>query len=194
MGQLSTASTEYEMIYVLRTDATREASEGIANRVKDTIGEFGAVTAIENWGRRKLAYKVQKQSRGVYVYFKYVAKGGVVAPVERLLRLNEAVMKFQTVKLDGNVETEAAAADASFEYVEEFEAEEEESFAKSLGLESVPERPRAQEETEAAPAADGASAEEGATAASDAAPEAAEGAAEAAEPSKAAEPAKEEEK
>lgn len=126
---------EYETIYVLRPDAGREASENIASRVTDVIKTDGMVTQIENWGRRKLAYAVSKYQRGVYVYFKYLGTGEIVGEVERALRLQESVMKFQTVKVSDAPAAPADAAPATFEHIEELEDDDDETYAQSLGLE-----------------------------------------------------------
>src|SRR4051794_38850088 len=144
LGGASSASSarEYETIYVLRPDAGREASEGISTRVLDVISkQHGSLTRVENWGYRKLAYPVRKHGRGVYVYLKYVGDGALVSELERNLRLQDAVLKLQTVKL-GKVAPAAAEApkpeDIEFEHLDLIEdAEPEDSLAKTLGLEDV---------------------------------------------------------
>jgi small subunit ribosomal protein S6 len=138
---------EYETIYVLRPDAAREVTESVAGRVSDAIRAVGTITQIENWGRRKLAYPVSKHKRGLYVYFKYVATGAAVEEVERTLRLQESVMKFQTVKVsDATVGT--AAEGLAFEHVEVLEQDEEETLAQTLGLEGSQSFARARDEDE----------------------------------------------
>jgi small subunit ribosomal protein S6 len=127
---------EYETIYVLRPDASRETSEGLASRLKDVVSTSGAMRRIENWGRRRLAYDVAKHKRGVYVYIKYTGVGDIVSEVERTLRLQESVLKFQTVKLGEVTDTTAAKAeDLEFHHVEPSEDERDESYAQTLGLE-----------------------------------------------------------
>jgi len=136
--QSSTAGREYETIYVLRPDAGKEASERISDRVRDVITkQNGALTRVENWGFRKLAYPVRKHSRGVYVYLKYLGDGALVTELERNLRLQDSVLKFQTVKIgDGTGPAEAKPEDVQFEHMEAMiDDGSEESIARSLGLE-----------------------------------------------------------
>jgi small subunit ribosomal protein S6 len=135
-----TRDREYETIFILRSEVTKESSETISTRIMDVVGrEGGKLTRIESWGRRRLAYPVGKQKRGVYVYLKYIGRGGLVSEVERNLRLLDDVIKYQTVKLNDEVTREAvvvAAEDLKFEYVEPApDAEVEESRARELGLE-----------------------------------------------------------
>ena len=139
-AQAITSAREYETIYVLRPDAGREASESIGTRVLDVISkQQGSLTRVENWGYRKLAYPVRKHARGVYVYLKYVGDGALVSELERNLRLQDAVLKFQTVKIGVAAAAEAAKPeDIEFEHLEVIEdAEPEDSLAKTLGLEDV---------------------------------------------------------
>jgi small subunit ribosomal protein S6 len=158
--QAITSAREYETIYVLRPDAGRETSEKIGTRVLDVISkQHGSLTRVENWGYRKLAYPVRKHGRGVYVYLKYVGDGTLVSELERNLRLQDAVLKFQTVKI-GKVAgaAPAQAEDIEFEHLDLLEdAEPEDSLAKTLGLEDVREDFR---NSHAAPEADAEDAEE----------------------------------
>lgn len=136
--QAVTSAREYETIYVLKPDAGKETSESISTRVLDVISkQQGALTRVENWGYRKLAYPVRKHGRGVYVYLKYVGDGALVSELERNLRLQDAVLKFQTVKLSDSATTVAAnAEEIEFEHLDVVEdAEPEDSVAKTLGLE-----------------------------------------------------------
>ena len=138
--QAITSAREYETIYVLRPDAGREASESIGTRVQDVISkQHGSLTRVENWGYRKLAYPVKKHGRGVYVYLKYVGDGVLVAELERNLRIQDAVLKFQTVKISDEAVTAAPVAqEIEFEHLDVIEdAEPEDSLAKTLGLEDV---------------------------------------------------------
>ncbi len=134
MAETTTAKREYETIYILKPDVAREVSEGVAARVTEAIKTAGDIVHIENWGRRRLAYPVLKNKRGLYVYFRYSGVGDLVSEVERTLRLQEAVMKFQTVKLAASAE-EQPAQTVAFQHIEELDEDEEETLAQSLGLE-----------------------------------------------------------
>jgi small subunit ribosomal protein S6 len=131
---------EYETIYVLRADASRESCERISSRVEAVVGrEGGRLTLVENWGRRQLAYAVGKRNRGIYVYVKYVGGGRLVAEIERNLRMLDEVLKFQTVRVRDavNLSTlEVNPEDVKFEAVEPVaEDDADESWARTLGLE-----------------------------------------------------------
>ena len=139
---------EYETIYILRPDVTRDAQERVATRMNEVLGrEKGRLTSIENWGRRPLAYPVKKKKRGVYVCLKYLGGGGLVAEVERNLGVLDDVMKFQTIQLRDDVDGGTVSVnpeDVKFEAVDPPQPGEDEGerIEQILGFERGPERSR----------------------------------------------------
>ncbi len=143
---------EYETIYILRPDVTRDAQERVANRMTEVLGrEKGRLTSIENWGRRPLAYPVKKKKRGVYVYLKYLGGGGLVAELERNLGVLVDVVKFQTIQVREDVDDASVAVNAEdlkFEAVDPPQPGEDEGerIEQILGFERSPERSRSDED------------------------------------------------
>lgn len=141
-------SKEYETIYILRSDVDADTAEKVQARVAEVVGrDNGKLVKVEAWGRRKLAYPVAKQKKGVYVYVKYVGRGGLVAELERNLKLQDSVLKFQTVQTAEEVDVAAVTVDpeevkfARLELPPEEEAVE--SREKQLGLIDLgPDAPR----------------------------------------------------
>jgi len=139
---------EYETIYIMRPDVTRDAQERVATRVGEVMTKGkGTLTSIENWGRRQLSFPVNKQKRGVYVYLKYLGQGDVVSELERNLRMLDDVVKYQTVSVRKDVDpatVTVAAEDVKFEAVEPPQPGEDEGvrIEQLLGFEESPERQR----------------------------------------------------
>jgi small subunit ribosomal protein S6 len=92
---------------------------------------------VEHWGRRLMAYDIEHNKRGVYVYVNYLGDGALVAELERNFRMLDEVMRFQTVKVAGDLDVAAlkdqtATVDA---YEPPTEGEEEElTLEQELGL------------------------------------------------------------
>jgi small subunit ribosomal protein S6 len=138
---------EYETIYVLRSDVDADTAEKVQGRIAEVVGrESGKLVKVEAWGRRKLAYPVGKSKKGVYVYVKYVGKGGLVQELERNLKLSDAVIKWQTVLTNEHVELEAVTVDPEEVKYTRMEltpeAEETESRERALGLLDIQDEPR----------------------------------------------------
>ena len=130
---------EYETIYILRSEVDSETAERVQGRVSDAlVREQGQLVKVESWGRRKLAYPIGKQRKGVYVYLKYVGGGGLVAEVERNLKLQDAVVKYMTVQTADVVDLAALQVDPEETKLGKIELapedEKEESREKQLGL------------------------------------------------------------
>jgi small subunit ribosomal protein S6 len=110
---------EYETIYVLKPDVTRERAGRVAERVQDVMQrEGGRPTVVESWGRRRLSYAVAGNLDGVYVYLKYYGLGNVVDEVERNFRMLDDVIKYITVKVQDRVELAGETQPAAFEDIE----------------------------------------------------------------------------
>ncbi len=141
-------SKEYETIYILRPDVDAESAERVQNRVAEVVArDSGKLVKVEAWGRRKLAYPVARHKRGVYIYVKYLGKGGLVQEVERNLRLQDAVLKFQTVLTNADIDAQAVQIDpeeVKFQHLDLTpEEEKEESRERALGLlDPGPDAPR----------------------------------------------------
>lgn len=95
---------EYETIFILRPEINQEGISSVNNRVRHVIESMGGkVIKLDNWGKRKLAYEIKKQLKGIYLYWQYLGSTGVVEEIERNLRMLESVIRYYTVKVDEDV-------------------------------------------------------------------------------------------
>ena len=139
MATQALRTKEYETIYVLRSDVDPDTADKVQARVADVVERSnGKLVKVEAWGRRRLAYIVAKQRKGVYVYVRYLGAGALVQELERNLKLQDSVLKFQTVLLNDHVDASSVAVDPEeikFQRLElPAEAEEAETREKALGL------------------------------------------------------------
>ncbi len=174
---------EYETIYILRPDVDNETAEKIAGRAGDVVQRLGGtLTKLDNWGRRRLAYPIEKNTRGVFIYLKYVGFGDLVAELERNLRLLDEVVRFQTVLLRKDIDPSTVQVDpeeVQYLHVEDEDEPEdaETERARSLGMiprAPRPDRPEAHAPPESAQRPPSAAAAEEAQSATETAKEAAE--------------------
>jgi small subunit ribosomal protein S6 len=98
---------EYETIYAVKPDLTDEQVEKHKERIRSLIHrEGGKVIRFAIWGKKKTHYEVAKATRAIFVHVHYLGLPKLVAEVERTLRLNDDVVRYQTVKIAD--ETDAA--------------------------------------------------------------------------------------
>ena len=91
----------YEHVFITRQDLTQSQVDELANKFAAVIEkEGGKVTKRENWGLRNLAYRIRKNRKGYYVLFNIDAPAIAVQEMERLMRIDEDVIRHLTVKVD----------------------------------------------------------------------------------------------
>jgi len=131
---------EYETTYFLRPNTPNEGDAEVNTRIRGIIeGMGGKIIKVDNWGKRRLAYEVAKERKGIYLYWQYLAQPGVVEETERNLRMLDSVIRYLTVKVDENVLVEARPSeidDTSFEKAAQTAADEEDLFLSRGGDDS----------------------------------------------------------
>lgn len=90
----------YESVIILSTNATEEATVAFGEKMKNLISENGQLTNVEEWGRKTLAYEIKKQKEGIYILFTFEAKPDFISEFERILRLDEIVLKHIVIRKD----------------------------------------------------------------------------------------------
>jgi small subunit ribosomal protein S6 len=123
---------EYETIYVLRPNTTNDQVAEVNTKVKTVIESMGGkVIKVDNWGKRRLAYEVAKERKGIYLYWLFLATPGVVEEAERNLRMLDNVIRYLTVRVDENIDLGARPSeidDTSYEKASSTAADEEDMF------------------------------------------------------------------
>jgi small subunit ribosomal protein S6 len=90
---------KYELAVVLSAAIDDEARLAALERVKEYVTRFGGtITNVDDWGKKKLAYEIQKMSEAYYYFIKFEAETGCPAEVEAHIRLMEQVIRFLIVK------------------------------------------------------------------------------------------------
>lgn len=159
---------EYETIYILRPNTPNEGVAEVNARIKGVIeGMGGKIIKLDNWGKRRLAYEVAKERKGIYLYWLYLAQPGVVEETERNLRMLDSVIRYLTVKVDDNIDVGARPSeidDGSYDKAAQTAADEEDMFLQRAtddvpssddeddytapGFEDVPSAPEEKEKIE----------------------------------------------
>ena len=91
----------YEELFIVKPDAPDEEVDQFVEQLRTQLTAAGAtVDKIDKWGKRRLAYKVDKYREGAYVLFQFTAGPESVKELERRLRVSDIVLKFLTVRID----------------------------------------------------------------------------------------------
>jgi small subunit ribosomal protein S6 len=91
----------YELALILRPGLEEDGQQAIIDRLTETLAaEGGQVTNVESWGRRQLAYPINKVSEGYYYFIQGQFATSVLPEVDRSIRLSEDVLRHMIVRTD----------------------------------------------------------------------------------------------
>jgi small subunit ribosomal protein S6 len=91
----------YEHIFLVRQDVTQQQVEALTEQIKTQIASLGgAVTKVEPWGLKSLAFRVKKNRKAHFTLINIAAPSEAVTEVERLLSINEDVIRYLTIRVD----------------------------------------------------------------------------------------------
>ena len=92
---------QYESVVLINAALEDEQIDAIINRIKESITTHGGeLIEVDKWGRKRLAYPVQKSKTGYYVILRFESDTSLIAIYERGLRLDETVIRYLTIALD----------------------------------------------------------------------------------------------
>lgn len=96
----------YESVIIVRPGAAGEAElTAVIDKYSGVISDHqGEIAGVDRWGLKKLAYPISKETQGVYLLFRFTCAPDGIKEMERLLRIDDRILKFLTVKLTGDEE------------------------------------------------------------------------------------------
>jgi len=90
---------KYEAVYVLRPDFDEEATKALVERFSNVVTEQGGeVVKVDEWGKRKLAYPIEKHREGYYVLMNFNAEADVPKELERMFKITDGVLRYMVVR------------------------------------------------------------------------------------------------
>ena len=96
----------YESVCILHPSQTDEETAKVVEKMKEILQRSGAtIVKLENEGKKKLAYDIQHERRGTYITMQFQGGNKVVDELERYHRMEDAVMKFMTVRVSQDQQT-----------------------------------------------------------------------------------------
>ena len=92
---------KYEAIFVIRPDASEEVVSEVTEKAQLQVTRNGGIVlGLENWGRKKLAYEINRFAEGFYIKMDFEAPGDVIDKLSRHFVMAEEVVRFQTTRPD----------------------------------------------------------------------------------------------
>lgn len=92
---------DYELGIILNPEVNEEETRTILDRVEQVVATHGGQTVkVNQWGRRRLAYPIERQRDGIYIFIDMILEPETVSELERTLKVSEAVLRHMMKKRD----------------------------------------------------------------------------------------------
>ena len=88
----------YEFMLVISSKLSEDSIEGIINKFKELIEKEAELENVDKWGKRKLAYLVNKESEGFYVLFSFNSNSNFPAELDRISKITDGILRSLIVK------------------------------------------------------------------------------------------------
>ena len=89
---------DYELFLVLSMNLGEEGREALLNKFCEIIKKSGQVDKIDKWGKRRLAYSINKEHDGFYVLVNFKSTSEIPAEITRIARISNGLLRYLIVK------------------------------------------------------------------------------------------------
>ena len=98
----------YETVVIINPNLSEDDHKEVVKKYDDLITkENGVIVKIDEWGKQRLAYELKRFDKGAYVLMEYCGAQGLTSTLARALKLDDRILKFQTIKLADRVDPES---------------------------------------------------------------------------------------
>lgn len=94
----------YELLLIITPDYDESEAETLTNQVKGIIENGGTLLKVDPWGKKRLAYPIQKRSEGYYVLYIFESTPGFVAELNQSLRVIETILRYMVVQYEDDID------------------------------------------------------------------------------------------
>lgn len=115
-------TNSYETVVIFSTNLGEEGIAGLITKFKDLIAANGTVEGVDEWGKRKLAYPIQKQPEGYYVLIDFKSSPEFTAELDRIYKITDGVLRSLIIKKEMKPAKAKKPAKVAEPKVEEAEA------------------------------------------------------------------------
>jgi small subunit ribosomal protein S6 len=92
---------KYESVLIARQDLGASQVSSLVDSLKQVVAaQGGEVVRVDNWGLKNLSYRIKKNRKGHYVLMNISAPAQAIAEYERIMRVNEDIIRYMTVKVE----------------------------------------------------------------------------------------------
>lgn len=91
-------TAKYEAALVYSVAGGEEATNAVKNKIDELIAKHATVENVDDWGKRRLAYPINDETEGYYVFTLFTAEADFPAELERVAGITEGVLRVMVIK------------------------------------------------------------------------------------------------
>ena len=88
----------YETLFIIDSSIGEEAIKALVAKFNDLIAKKGAIENVNDWGKRRLAYLINDEAEGYYVFFEFESEPTFPAELERIAKITDGVLRVMVIK------------------------------------------------------------------------------------------------
>lgn len=98
---MSNVKAAYETVVVFSLKNGEEAVSTLVQKFKELIEKNAVLDSVDEWGKRKLAYLINKESEGYYVLFNFTSESDFPAELDRIYKITDGILRSLIVRKEG---------------------------------------------------------------------------------------------
>ena len=91
-------ANKYEAAVVLSVAQGEDSTLALKEKFNDLIAKNGTIENVDDWGKRRLAYLINDEAEGYYVFFTFASEPSVPAEFERIAKITDGVLRVMVIK------------------------------------------------------------------------------------------------
>ena len=95
---MAIVTSKYEVVIILKADLDEEASTALVDKFKNLITANGTLDAVDEWGRRRLAYPINDEGEGFYIQMTFTSQNDFPAELDRQLKITDGILRSLIIK------------------------------------------------------------------------------------------------
>ena len=95
---MANLTKSYETVFVLSNKLTEDATAELVKKFTDLIAANGTIDSVDEWGKRRLAYLINKEAEGYYVLIDFTSVPAFTAELDRIYKITDGVLRSLIIK------------------------------------------------------------------------------------------------
>ena len=91
-------TNKYEAAMIFSVANGEEATQSLKEKFNDLIAKNGTIENVDDWGKRRLAYLINDEAEGYYVFFNFDSEANFPAELERIAKITDGVLRLMIIK------------------------------------------------------------------------------------------------